>query len=457
MIAIYILIAVFIAWIWVDYYRLIDIYEQEKLKYFILTFALGGASVLIVLGINRYLIDRFQFEINGEFANDFLYCVFKIGLIEEFAKSIPFVLIYFIFRKQFTEPVDYLAFISISALGFSAAENALYFNRHGPYIINGRAILSTVGHMFNTALIAYGIICYKFQQNNHGKMQMGMFFFLGVLSHGFYDFWLIHEGTSSAGWLITVLYFLLTISVFAVILNNAINNSSFFSYKMIIDSNKVMGRLFTYYGIVYLSQFLLLLYLRDFNYAIVNLAVSIYFPGYIVIISCIRLSRFKLIKNKWENLKLEFPFKIVVDENTNRGLLGLTIVIKGDPFYEVYINQFYEEYFTLNPLTYSNTYLENPRLSYIEKKIFLKNDQTYYVCKVYNDSLSESYELYLLKPKTSGNILVSDKYPIVAVLKIDDMEDYENPKRSFDSFEFLEWAYVKPYTFESDLQLDMGR
>ena len=43
MIAFYIIIAVFIAWIWVDYYRLIDIYENEKLNYFILTFVLGCA------------------------------------------------------------------------------------------------------------------------------------------------------------------------------------------------------------------------------------------------------------------------------------------------------------------------------------------------------------------------------------------------------------------------------
>jgi RsiW-degrading membrane proteinase PrsW (M82 family) len=188
MIIIYIIIAIFIAWIWVDYYRLIDIYESESLKYFILTFFLGCASVLIVIGLNRYILDKFPFELNGDFVNDFLYSVFRIGLVEEFAKTIPFLIVYFLFRKQFNEPIDYLAFICIAALGFSAAENVQYFRMHGPYIINSRAILATVGHMFDTSLIAYGIIRYKYYSK---KSIIGLlaFIFLAALSHGFYDFW----------------------------------------------------------------------------------------------------------------------------------------------------------------------------------------------------------------------------------------------------------------------------
>ena len=226
MIILYSIIAIYIAWIWVDYYRLIDIYEMESLKYFILTFLLGCSSVLLVIGLNRYLNDS-SFQLNGDFINDFVYCVFKIGVIEEFAKTVPFIIIYFLFKNQFNEPIDYLVFICISALGFSAAENIKYFYNHGPYIINSRAILSTVGHMFDTSLVAYGIIRYRYR--NTPITEILLYFFLAALSHGFYDFWLIYDGVSSFGWLITILYFLITISVFAVILNNALNNSTFFT------------------------------------------------------------------------------------------------------------------------------------------------------------------------------------------------------------------------------------
>ncbi|MES2589880.1 MAG: hypothetical protein V4622_12955 [Bacteroidota bacterium] len=48
MLFLYIFISIFIAWIWVDYFRLIDIYEKDKLKFIIPTFILGGASVYII-------------------------------------------------------------------------------------------------------------------------------------------------------------------------------------------------------------------------------------------------------------------------------------------------------------------------------------------------------------------------------------------------------------------------
>jgi RsiW-degrading membrane proteinase PrsW (M82 family) len=449
MIALYIIIAVFIAWIWVDYYRLIDIYENESLKYFILTFILGCSSVLIVIGLNKYLLDSLPFELNGEFVNDFLYCIFKIGLVEEIAKTIPFVVIYFLFKKHINDPIDYLAFISISALGFSAVENVLYFQKHGPYIINSRAILSTVGHMFDTSLIAYGIIRHKYYHKNRGIIGIIIFFFLAALSHGFYDFWLLFEGTKSGGWIITVLYFLITISVFAVILNNAINNSAFFSYKKVIDGNKVAGRLLTYYGIVFLIQFVLLIFFENFSYAIRNLAGSIYFSAFIVVVSCVRLSRFKLIKDRWENLRLELPFTISQGDPYGMRSTRFRLRIKGESFNEAYINIYYEEYFSLNPLSKRNTYIGSSKLTFIERKIFLKNDETFYLAKVFHDSESGQHEKILLKPKTSDTTMVNEKYPIVAVLKIDNIADIENPKSTAKNFKFKEWAFIKPQTTET--------
>lgn len=442
MIAFYIIIAVFIAWIWVDYYRLIDIYEKEKLKYFILTFVLGCASVFIVTGVNDYFLDRFEFALNGEFINDFLYSVFKIGMLEEVAKMIPFLIVYFLFKKQFNEPIDYLAYISISALGFSAMENVLYFQKYGPYIINNRAILATVGHMFDTSLIAYGIIRYKYYHKNRGVLGIVAFFFLAALSHGFYDFWLLFESTKSGGWIITILYFLVTISIFAVILNNAINNSPFFSYKKVIDSNKVVSRLLMYYGIVFLAQFIVLIFVENLSYAISHLYVSVLLTGFIIVVSCVRLSRFKLIKGRWTNLKIELPFSISQGDPYSMRSSFFRLRIKGESFNEAYINVYYEEYFSLQPLSQRNTYLGSSRAAFIEKKVFLKNDETYYVAKVFHNGESGTYETILLKPKVSNTTMVNDKYPIVAILKTDVDIDSGNLKNH--RFKFKEWAYLKP-------------
>ena len=122
---IYVAFAVYIAWIWVDYFRLIDIYEQENLKHFLLIFLLGGLSVFITFGLASITYEPFGISENGNPLNDLLFSIFCIGAIEEFSKLVPFLLILVFNRKLLNEPIDYVAFISVSALGFSAAENVL--------------------------------------------------------------------------------------------------------------------------------------------------------------------------------------------------------------------------------------------------------------------------------------------------------------------------------------------
>ena len=65
MIVIYGIIALFIVWLWVAYFRSIDIYDKGKLKYFILTFFLGCIAVLLVLGLDKYLLSQLNFNLNG--------------------------------------------------------------------------------------------------------------------------------------------------------------------------------------------------------------------------------------------------------------------------------------------------------------------------------------------------------------------------------------------------------
>jgi len=444
MILIYALIALFIAWIWVDYFRLIDLFEPESLKFFIITFILGCLSVFIVLGLEQYVFNNFAFELNGEFINDFAYSVLMIGMVEELAKVIPFLVVYLLFKSQINEPIDYVAYICVSALGFSAVENVMYFNSEGPSVINGRAALASVGHMFDTALIAYGIIRYKFHPSKPSRISIVFFFLLAALSHGFYDFWLIHNFTGFSGWIVTVLYFFITISWFAVIINNAINNSPFFSYKKVVDPNKVAGRLLSYYLVVFLIQFVLLSLTEGLEYAAYNLIGELFFTGLIVMVICGRLSRFKLIEKRWNNLTLEFPFSLKPGNSHYSDAGFLRLRIKGESFNEVHITKFYQEYFYLKPLTKRKTYLGQPRLAYIEKKIFLHNDESYFMARVYAEDQNGQFEQILLKPKTRGKTIVHGKHPLVAVLKYDHIKNVEDPKLKVKNFKYKEWAFIKP-------------
>ena len=210
---IYALIACFIAWIWIDYFRLIEVYGKEKLVYIIITFILGAASTQAVILLHTsYLIDIIPLELNGTTVNDFIYCFLKIGLVEETAKIIPFLLVLLVFRKQFKEPIDFIAFAAISALGFAAAENMEYFTRSEGGAISARAMLTSVSHMFFSALIGYGIVLVKYRQlkPSYKLFAIPAFAFLAIFSHAFYDFWLITQ--PKGGWVLSLLFFLLTLS-----------------------------------------------------------------------------------------------------------------------------------------------------------------------------------------------------------------------------------------------------
>lgn len=446
MIFFYTLISIYIAWIWVDYYRLIDVYQKDALKYFILTFFLGALSVLLVFGIENTLFSAFPFSLNDGFLHDLLYSTFKIGLVEELAKLIPFILIYKVFRFKITEPLDYVAYICVSALGFSAAENTMYFHSEGAEVIQGRAVLATIGHMTDSALLIYGYVLYKYHPRKFGLWIVPLFVFLAAFSHGFYDFWLLYKPASVWGGWVTLLYFLITITLFATILNNALNNSPFFTYKKVINPNLVFKRLMTYYFILFVIQHIVLGYQQNALIGVMGFISSIFFPGLILIVCASRLGRFKLVKERWEPLRLSLPF-VIESQNTIPGTSlnsSLQLRVKGDSFNETYINNYYEEYFFLCPVSYHNSALGKPHIAYIEEKIFLYGLDSYYIARLYSGEAYGPHRKILLKPKTTGNTFVNEEFPIVAVLKINDIELLSNPNTKASDFEFKEWAFIKP-------------
>ncbi len=445
MIVLYIITAIFIAWIWVDYYRLIDIYGKSNLPYFAATFLMGSASVFIVFGLNNYALVYTNFEANGNLLNDFLFYTFRVGMVEEFAKMIPFLIGLVIFPKKYGSPIDYLSFICVSALGFSAAENVLYFYNHGPGIINGRAILSTVGHMFDTALIAYGVILYKYRREKHSFKTILLFFLLASLSHGFYDFGLSVKGLGGIGFLATIAFFMITISWFATILNNAINNSNNFTYKKVINSGAVSKRLLIYYGIVFGIQFVLVAVAEGNFEAIGSLIFSFLTTGFIVLIACVRLSRFKLIKDRWDPFKIEFPFSFIRRDEYSEGFIPLGsyyLKIKGESFNEAYISPYFNEYFYLNPTNPSTSKIKVRKLVYIVDKVFLKGDKAYYKAKLFKDDANSKFAYILLRPKTTKPTMYDDKHPVVAILKHDKVYDEKHRRTNTKKFRFVEWAFI---------------
>src|SRR6185437_169070 len=436
---VYVPISCFIAWIWIDYFRLIEVYGNEKLKYILLTFFMGAASLFLVLGADKYVLDYIPLELNQEPGNDALYCIFKIGVVEETAKMVPYFIMFLFFRKQFKEPIDYIAFAAFSALGFAAAEDVKYFIHHDGSIISIRAILTSVAHMFFSSLVGYGILTAKYRKLRFKFFRVAVYCAMAVFSHAFYDFWLI-EGLGTVWALISIFFFLMGTSWYATMINNALNNASDFTYKRMVTADKVATRIFIYYAVVFVIQLIVNVVEMGALAAFASFQGTVYVLGIILSGKVTRLSRFKFIQGRWQPIRIELPFRF-------RTGAGLHFAVKGDSVAASRLNQYYEEYITINALP-GSVYLDKPRVAFIEKKLFLKYDETLHLARVYKDDTLQEFEMMLLLPKLKGQVMYSGN-PIVALLRYTEIEGIDLTTLTSKNFDFIEWVCVKPTTIDN--------
>jgi len=309
MIVLYIIVSIYISAIWLDYYRLIGNYKKTSLIPILSAYIIGCLSVFIVVGIDKTVFHQPIFHLSNRFISTFLYFTINVGLVEEFAKSSPFILIYLVFKKEFKNPIDYLAYFSFIALGFSTIENIGYFST-GSYIILMRAILCTLGHIIDTSFIAYGILLCKFRGTKSKFLTVLGFSILGILSHGVYDFSASFFALNSYGWIPSILFFFITIPLFRTILNNALNNSTSILKFENINHDKIFTRLVSLYGLVFGMEFIIIVVKNGFDSAIYFSIFSMLTTGIIVFTALFYVSKIKIVVDKWEKIKVRFPFTL---------------------------------------------------------------------------------------------------------------------------------------------------
>jgi len=440
MIIFYCVLSLLISWIWIDYFRLIDVFEKENIKNIIPAFLIGAVSISIVYGIDEYILVYSNLDYNGAFLNDLIYSILHVGLVVEVVKIIPFYIVYRLFKKEFNEPVDYLVYICTTALGFAAIENVLHFMSGNLYTINEQAILSTISHLFNAALVAYGIIQYKFSPSKVSDSILVKYIIFAILSHSVFNFIQFYF-TSFESYIVIVTYFLFTISFFASILNNALNNSPHFSYKHVINSDLVAKRLLLYYGILFGLEVVAISIIKGSVLAGgIMIPFMIFKSGIILGITILRLSRFKLIKDRWNPLVFELPFSLGVTED-ELGYTRYNIEVKGNSYNEMYINTYYQTDCLLKFIGKR----KNLALSaYVIDKYFTVNDKPFYEIER-NDSENKDQTLVLF-PKESGEKFISGKsgkHPIAGLMTLQNGKAIGDDLTIKD-FKFNAWVVIKP-------------
>lgn len=283
-----------ISLIWLLYIIKLDVFEKEKKRNIALILLL---SVVITCfsEISYGVIHKLGFTDSELPAYSFIYSVFGIGLIEETIKFIPFLILLKL-TKAINEPYDYIFYASASALGFAFVENAMYLNNYGLNIINARALYATVAHMTFSSVIAYGLFLIKFNKTKLPPILVFIaFYLLAMLSHGFYDFWLINKAVSSFEGL-TTLFFLATVHVWFVMKNNTINSSNYYNKNISVDNDKIKMYLIISLLSIFMSSYIYVALAWNEQEANSFFLKSIFAYGYIMLYLIATLSRFNLIR-----------------------------------------------------------------------------------------------------------------------------------------------------------------
>ena len=301
---------------WLFYLRKIDIYEPEKWKYIILIFILG-----IIFSDFTFLLSDLNsmftgFNLNGRVLNDLLYCIIGIGFIEELVKILP-VIIILKYTRAINEPVDYLVYGSVSALGFAFAENLLYFNSYGPQIIMGRALTAVIFHMFLTSLAAYGLMLNKYKSSKGILTDFTKFFALAAIIHGLYDFWLINQ-TASRFALLSMVILVFCFSFFNTLISNSLSNSDFYDEHIHLNRRKLQNYLVYALSLVLLYQYLTVSFKYGHEDGWIGLKNSLISGGYLIIFISANLGTISIKHRRWKPLQIKLPkFTLKLEHNPN--------------------------------------------------------------------------------------------------------------------------------------------
>lgn len=394
-----ILISFFISFTWIYYFKLIDLFEQEKKHHIISIFILGTLSPYLIFTLDDYILHPLGVSNSDNAVLSFLYYTLGVGLIEEIIKCIPVIIILIIFKKAINEPLDYIKYICISALGFAFGENILYGVMYGHHVLVGRSILTVPAHMFFSGFFMYGYVQFKYSGKKWTHI-LG-FALLGVIAHGLYDFLLDFE-IMAIGVVLNIMFFFLSVSAFITVLNNTVNISPFYTPKKIIDQEKVRKHLFVFY-LPIIATILGLTAIHKSTETTLSVYMGlIFYKATTLYVIIVRLSRFTIIPGFQKKLRLEFPFyyKASPNRNDHHLFFGL-LTVRGEALNEAAISELFEEEIKVIPLSSTKSYLERTYEGVIERKMSVR-ETSLFVLKLYLDESKTNFKHYILKSKFKG-------------------------------------------------------
>ena len=176
---------------WAAYHYYHDRHRPEPVWNLVLCIGLGAGAAYL----NRYMylgLDALNLRYDAQLLAAtnlpglFAYAVLGIGITEELAKMLPFLLVVLRFRA-FDEAIDSIVYASFLALGFAIIENLHYLSFLSPQQAIARGFAGPLVHIVFASIWAYPI---GLAQLNGGPVLRTalLWLLLSAIVHGIYDF-----------------------------------------------------------------------------------------------------------------------------------------------------------------------------------------------------------------------------------------------------------------------------
>ena len=377
--------AMLIFLLYLFYFRKIDIYEFEPWKNIIFTFLAGiffADMGLILYDFNHVVLG---FYMNDLVLNDLFYSIFIIGGIEEFVKIIPLLLL-LRFTKIINEPIDYIVYGGVAALGFAFSENVMYFDRMGPSIVFGRALTAVVLHTSLTSIAAYGFVLRDYRNKKSAPFKM---IFIAMIFHGLYDFFLINPTAKNLSILAYVILFA-SITIFNRIISNALSNSPYYNKSIHFEVHKIQRFLIAGLIGIFIIQFILISLVDSFAEAKESILPAVVFAIILIPTLANGFAKVELHPKKWKSIKIPFTFKKLMLDDEDTDLVS--------------------RYLQLNPMTRNRIMLDYfPNKGTIYKQSYDSKKQVWFYIKLARLGNSPKYNnKHIVLRSKFGNTLLND-------------------------------------------------
>lgn len=176
---------------WAGYHYYKDRHLPEPPGHLLLALLLGVAASalgrLMYAGIGALGLRYDAYELAAtNLPGLFLYAVSVIGVIEETAKFIPFVVVVLRF-EEFDEPIDGIIYASFIALGFAAMENLTYLEFLTPAEAIARGFAGSIVHILFASIWGY-LVGRAFLRGRQLVVTAFVSVAGAAVVHGIYDF-----------------------------------------------------------------------------------------------------------------------------------------------------------------------------------------------------------------------------------------------------------------------------